>query len=102
MRDYLAFVLICPVIGQKLGRSTQPIRNKTKTDRDLVIRVFPRFLLLSWFYFEFSLANKEVNHRFDWTCDFVSFGFSTLDLRLRYFHFITNKVDIGQMVNSFL
>ena len=48
-------------------QAIQLIRNKTKTDRDLVIRVFPRFSLLSWFYFEFSLANKEVNHRFDCT-----------------------------------
>ena len=58
------FALTCSAIGP--SRHPQPIRRKTKTNHDVVVRVFPHFLHFASFYFEFSLVNDEMNHRFEW------------------------------------
>ena len=51
------FALLCSVIGpEKLASISQPIRYKTKTNHDLVARVFPRFRQFACFCFEFSSA----------------------------------------------
>ena len=42
---------------KKLTPLAQPIRFNTKTNHDLVARVFPRFRLFARFYFKFSLAH---------------------------------------------
>ena len=44
---------------RKLAQLSQPIRCKTKTNHDLVARVFPRFRQFG-FCFEFSLALKGI------------------------------------------
>ena len=49
-----------------IAPSSQPIRRKTKTNHDVVVRVFPHFLHFASFYFEFSLVNDEMNHRQLW------------------------------------
>ena len=46
---------------RKPARCSKPIRCQTKTDRDLVARVFPHFWLFFCFYLESSLANDNVN-----------------------------------------
>ena len=46
--------------SRKLAQLFQPIRTKTKRNRDLVIRVFPRFRQFACFYFEFSLAHGDI------------------------------------------
>ena len=57
----LGFALLRSVIGpENSHHSSQPIRCKTKSNRDLVARVFPRFWQFLFFYFELSLA---LNHR---------------------------------------
>ena len=42
--------------SRKLAPLFQPIRCKTKTNHELVTRVFPRLEQFGWFYFEFWLA----------------------------------------------
>ena len=39
----------------KLAPTSQPIRDRSKTNQDVVTRVFPRFRQFDQFYFEFSL-----------------------------------------------
>ena len=46
-------ILLCSLIGPEYSRHSQPITCKTKTSRDLVARVFPRFRQFGCFYFEF-------------------------------------------------
>ena len=52
---------------RKLAPSTQPIRCKTKTNCDLVARVFPRFLPVACICFEFSLVRCVVFVCCDWS-----------------------------------
>ena len=60
-RDCFGFALLRSVIGpENSHHSSQPIRCKTKSNHDLVARVFPRFWQFGCFYFELSLA---LNHR---------------------------------------
>ena len=49
------FALLRSVIGLKKP-PTQPIRCKTKTNRDLVTRIFPRLAQVTCICFEFSLV----------------------------------------------
>ena len=56
MRDCIGFALLHSMIGKKLTPISQPIRFKTKTNHDLVTRVFPRFGQFDWIYFESSLV----------------------------------------------
>ena len=46
--------------SRKLAPLSPPIRFKTKTDCDLVARVFPRFRQFACFCFEFSLALRDI------------------------------------------
>ena len=60
----------------------QPIRCKTKENRDFVIRVFPRFKPASRFHLEFSSANDYVIPCSDWSLGLLWFGFSTINWKL--------------------
>ena len=53
---------LCSVIGsEKPALTSQPIRCKTKTNHDLVIRVFPRFGPFAQFFFvKFSLVPEGI------------------------------------------
>ena len=51
--------------SKKLAPLSQPIKCKTKTNHDLVIRVFPRFGKFVWFNFEFSLVLRSILLSFD-------------------------------------
>ena len=51
---------------RKLVPPSQPIRCKTKTNRDLVTRVFPRLRQFTCIYFEFSLAPCDIYLCSDW------------------------------------
>ena len=50
----------------KLASQSQPIQCKTKTNHDLVTRVFPRFKQVACFYSIFSLANNHGDLFSDW------------------------------------
>ena len=54
---------------KKVTQLSQPIRCKSKTNHDLVARVFPRFRQFGYFYFEFSLALKVVflSYNYNWS-----------------------------------
>ena len=52
----LRFTLRRSVMSPKLALSSKPIRFKTKTNHDLVTRVFPRFKPFTHFDSAFSLA----------------------------------------------
>ena len=52
--------------SRKLAPLSQPIRCKTKTNRDLVTRVFPRLRPVTYVYFEFSLAPSDIFLCSDW------------------------------------
>ena len=62
------FELLRSVIGLeiRLPPPSQPIRSKTKTNRDLVTRVFPRFRPVTCINFEFSLASCDIDLCSDW------------------------------------
>ena len=67
IRDCLSFYLLPSVIGpEKLASLFQPIRCKTKTNHDLVCRVFPGFGHIGRFHFEFSLALQGIFLSSDW------------------------------------
>ena len=52
--------------SRKLAPSSQPIRSKTKTNRDLVTGVFPRLREFTCVYFEFSLVRCDIYLCSDW------------------------------------
>lgn len=58
---------------------------QTKTNCDLVARVFPRFTQFADFYFEFSLANVDIDLHCDWPYDNFGFGFTTINRKAHYF-----------------
>ena len=62
---------------RKLTPFCLPIRFKTKTDRDLVASVFPRFRQVVRFSLEFSLAALDTFLRPRGRCDYFEFGFTT-------------------------
>ena len=51
---------------KKLAPLFHPIRNKTKTNRDSLVRVFPRFASATCNYFVFLLVHLIVCVRCDW------------------------------------
>ena len=51
---------------KNLTPPSQPIRYKTKTNRDLVTRVFPRLASVTHIFFEFSLVRFVVYVFCDW------------------------------------
>ena len=57
----------------------QPIRFKTKTNRDMVTRVFPRFGQFACIHFEFSLVLKVFSCLLIGGCRYSGFGFTTLN-----------------------
>ena len=69
---WLSFSLLCDWV-RKLASHSQPIRCKTKTNPDLVARVFPRFRLIGCSYFEFSLGLRVIFLSFDWLLRFIGF-----------------------------
>ena len=60
----------------------QPIRCKTKDNRDFVTRVFPHFRPAARFHLEFSSANDYVIPCSDWSLGLLWFGFSTNNWKL--------------------
>ena len=58
--------------SRKLGRPSQPIRYKIKTNHDLIPRVFPRFRQFGCHYFEFSLAMTGILLSPDWPLLFIT------------------------------
>ena len=58
--------------SRKLGRPSQPIRYKIKTNHDLIPRVFPRFRQFGCHYFEFSLAITGILLSSDWPLLFIT------------------------------
>ena len=53
------FTVLCEW-SRKLAPPSKPIRYKTKTNRDLVTRVFPRLRPVTCVYFDFSLAPSDI------------------------------------------
>ena len=64
---------------QKTRTTSPPIRCKTKTNHDLVAHVFPRFRQFCWFYFEFSLALRDIFLYLIGRCYYFCFGLTALD-----------------------
>ena len=62
---WFCFTRLCDW-SRKLAPSSQPIRRKTKTNRDLVTRVFPRLRPVTCIYFEFSLVRSNIYLCSDW------------------------------------
>ena len=83
IRDFIGFALPRIVIGPEIKtRATQPIRCKTNTIHVLVACVFPRFRQFGCFYFEFSLAVRDIFFLLIGRCDYFGFGFTTLKTKL--------------------
>jgi len=51
---------------KKLAPLFHPIRSKTKTDRDSLVRVFPHFALATCNYFVFGLVHLIIRVLCDW------------------------------------
>ena len=64
------------VLSRKLASLCKNIRYKTKTNHELVARVFPRFRQFGCFYLEFSLALGDIFLSSDWTSWLLRFRFS--------------------------
>ena len=62
---WFCFTMLCDW-SRKLTALSQEIRYKTKTNGDLVTRVFPRFRPVMFVYFEFSLALSDIFLCSDW------------------------------------
>ena len=62
---WFCFTTLCDW-SRKLAPPSQPIRYKTKTNHDLVTRVFPRLRLVTCIYFRFSLVRSDIYLRSDW------------------------------------
>ena len=62
---WFCFTVLCEW-SRKLAPPSKPIRYKTKTNRDLVTRVFPRLRSVTCVYFDFSLASSDVFVCSDW------------------------------------
>ena len=61
IRNCFGVTLLRSMIGlKKLAPPSQPIRNKTKTNRDLVARVFSRLAPVTCICFKFSLVRSVV------------------------------------------
>ena len=74
IRHCIGFALFCSVIGlRNLPPLSQPIRCKTKTNRDLITRVFPRFRQFTCVFFEFSLAPCDIFLCSDCHCSYFGF-----------------------------
>ena len=56
---WFCFTVLCEW-SRKLAPPSKPIRYKTKTNRDLVTRVFPRLRPVTCVYFDFSLAPSDI------------------------------------------
>ena len=64
--DWFCFTTLCDW-SRKLAPPSQPIRCKTKTNRDLVTHVFPRLRLpVTCAFFEFPLAPCDIYLCYDW------------------------------------
>ena len=72
---------------EKLASLSQPIRCKTKTNHDLVCRVFPGFGQIGWFHFEFSLALQGIFLSSDWPLQWFGLILSSHGL-FRVFSFL--------------
>ena len=62
---WFCFTTLCDW-SRNLAPPSQPIRCKTKTNHDLVTRVFPRLRPVTSIYFEVSLAPSEIVLCSDW------------------------------------
>lgn len=88
VRKFTTIALILPnsvlsVIGPELlSPPYRPIGFQTKTNHDLVARVFPRFVQFACFYSEFKLANDDVDLRCDWQRWLLTFWLSKLNWKL--------------------
>ena len=56
----IGFASLRSVVGPKNARHSRPIECQSKTNHDLVARVFPRFRQSGCFHLEFSLAIKNI------------------------------------------
>ena len=76
IRDCIGFALLCSVSGLENSRHLlSHIRYKTKTNRDLVTRVFPRLRPVTCVYFDFSLAPSDIFVCSNWPLWFLWFWF---------------------------
>ena len=71
---WFCFTSLCDW-SRKLAPSSQPIRCKTKTNRDLVTRVFPRLTPFTCICFELWLAPWNISLCFDWRLWLLWFWF---------------------------
>ena len=63
---------------KKLAPLSQPIRSKTKTNRDLLSRVFPRFVPATLFFSSFDWFTGLSVSFVIGQSDYFGFGFTTL------------------------
>ena len=78
MRDYFGFALLRSVIGLETRATLSTNQIKTKTNRELVTRVFPRLRPVTCIHFEFSLAPCDIYLCSDWPLWLLGFGSTTL------------------------
>ena len=71
---WFCFTVLCEW-SRKLAPPSKPIRYKTKTNRDLVTRVFPRLRPVTCVYFDFSLAPSDIFVCSNWPLWFLWFWF---------------------------
>ena len=85
---------------KKLAPHFHPIRSKTKTNRDSLARVFPRFASATCNYYEFWLAHCNVYGFCDWLEWLLWFWFYDAQLKTALTH--TNLSIIGILVRRVL
>ena len=73
---WFCFTVLCEW-SRKLAPPSKPIRYKTKTNRDLVTRVFPRLRPVTCVYFDFSLAPSDIFVCSNWPLWLLWFWFYT-------------------------
>ena len=97
IRFCFCFASLCLLIGLKISRHfSQPIRNKTKTIRDALVHIFPRFESAAGVGFDILFF---VNVQFGFGAFFVIpilIVSMNLSLRLTFFYFSSFKYTDGE------
>ena len=86
---WFCFTVLCEW-SRKLAPPSKPIRYKTKTNRDLVTRVFPRLRPVTCVYFDFSLAPSDIFVCSNWPLWLLWFWFYDTQSKSALAHRLNN------------
>ena len=88
---WFCFATFCDWFQKLSPPGSQPIRCKTKTNRDLVARVFPRLVPVTWICLELSLVHCVVYVCCDWPLYLLWFGFYDTQMETSLFSLWKDK-----------